>query len=61
MTSRLAIAEDSLLVREGIGRILRDAGFEVVGVAANVEELLELAERARPDVAGDIVGVVAHR
>jgi hypothetical protein len=30
-------------------------------VAANVEELLELAERARPDVAGDIVGVVAHR
>jgi serine/threonine-protein kinase len=51
MTSRLAIAEDSLLVREGIGRILRDAGFEVVGTAANVEELLDLVERARPDVA----------
>jgi DNA-binding NarL/FixJ family response regulator len=50
-TARVAIAEDSLLVREGLGRILRDAGFEVVGMAANVEELLELVERARPDVA----------
>ena len=50
-TARVAIAEDSLLVREGLGRILRDAGFEVVGAAANVEELLDLVERARPDVA----------
>jgi DNA-binding NarL/FixJ family response regulator len=50
-TARVAIAEDSLLVREGLGRILRDAGFEVVGAAANVEELLDLVERGRPDVA----------
>ena len=50
-TARVAIAEDSLLVREGLGRILRDSGFEVVGAAAKVEELLELVERARPDVA----------
>ena len=50
-TARVVIAEDSLLVREGLGRILRDAGFEVVGTAANVEELLDLVERARPDVA----------
>jgi DNA-binding NarL/FixJ family response regulator len=50
-TARVAIAEDSLLVREGLGRIIRDAGFEVVGAAANVEELLDLVERARPDVA----------
>jgi DNA-binding NarL/FixJ family response regulator len=50
-TARVAIAEDSLLVREGLGRILRDAGFEVVGAAATVEELLDLVERARPDVA----------
>jgi DNA-binding NarL/FixJ family response regulator len=49
--ARVALAEDSLLVREGLGRILRDAGFEVVGAAANVEELLELVERTRPDVA----------
>jgi len=50
-TARVAIAEDSLLVREGLGRILRDSGFDVVGAAAKVEELLELVERARPDVA----------
>jgi DNA-binding NarL/FixJ family response regulator len=50
-TARVAIAEDSLLVREGLGRILRDAGFEVIGAATNVEELLDLVESARPDVA----------
>jgi len=50
-TARVAIAEDSLLVREGLGRILHDAGFEVVGAATNVEELLDVVERARPDVA----------
>jgi hypothetical protein len=36
-TARVAIAEDSLLVREGLGRILRDSGFDVVGAAAKVE------------------------
>jgi DNA-binding NarL/FixJ family response regulator len=45
----VAIAEDSLLVREGLVRILRDAGFGVVGESATVEELLALVERARPD------------
>src|SRR5512133_3109986 len=50
-TARVAIAEDSLLVREGLGRILRDSGFDVVGTSTKVEELLELVERARPDVA----------
>jgi DNA-binding NarL/FixJ family response regulator len=50
-TARVAIAEDSLLVREGLGRILRDVGFDVVGVAARVEGLLDLVERERPDVA----------
>jgi DNA-binding NarL/FixJ family response regulator len=49
--TRVAIAEDSLLVREGLGRILRDAGLEVVGEAANVEELLDLIERAQPEAA----------
>jgi len=49
--ARVVIAEDSLLVREGLGRILRDVGFDVVGAAANVEELLDLVERGPPDVA----------
>jgi DNA-binding NarL/FixJ family response regulator len=48
---RLAIAEDSLLVREGLVRILRDAGFDVVGEAATAEDLLALVERERPDAA----------
>jgi DNA-binding NarL/FixJ family response regulator len=49
--ARLVIAEDSLLVREGLVRILRDAGFDVVGESTSVEELLALVERARPDAA----------
>jgi DNA-binding NarL/FixJ family response regulator len=49
--ARVAIAEDSLLVREGLGRILRELGFDVVGVSATAEELLALVEHARPDVA----------
>ncbi len=50
-TARVAIADDSLLVREGLGRILRDAGFEIVGEAASVNDLLDVVERARPDAA----------
>lgn len=48
---RLAIAEDSLLVREGLVRILRDAGFEVVGDVATVDELVTLVEGEQPDAA----------
>ena len=48
---RLAIAEDSLLVREGLVRILSDAGFEVVGDVATVDELLTLVEGEQPDAA----------
>jgi DNA-binding NarL/FixJ family response regulator len=48
---RVAIAEDSLLVRAGLARVLRDAGFDVVGVAAAAEQLLRLVEREQPDAA----------
>ncbi len=48
--ARVALAEDSLLVREGLVRILRAAGFETVGEAETAQELLDLVERARPDV-----------
>src|SRR5215208_385407 len=48
-TLRLAIAEDSLLVREGLLRILRDNGFGVVGGVATADELLALVEREHPD------------
>jgi serine/threonine-protein kinase len=49
MPTSVAIAEDSLLVREGVVRLLRAAGFDVVGEATSVPDLLELVERARPD------------
>jgi DNA-binding NarL/FixJ family response regulator len=48
---RVVIADDSLLVREGIARLLDVAGFEVVGQAGTVDELLDLVRTTRPDVA----------
>jgi DNA-binding NarL/FixJ family response regulator len=48
---RVAIGDDAVILREGLARLLHEAGFDVVGVAANAEELLELVERSEPDVA----------
>jgi len=48
---RLAIAEDSLLVREGLVRLLQDAGFDIVGEASTGAELLRLVECEEPDAA----------
>jgi DNA-binding NarL/FixJ family response regulator len=48
---RVVIADDSVLLREGVSRLLVEAGFEVVGQAGDADELLrEVAEKA-PDVA----------
>jgi DNA-binding NarL/FixJ family response regulator len=46
---RLAVAEDSLLVREGLRSLLRGAGFELVGEAETAGELLDVVEREHPD------------
>ena len=48
---RLVIADDSVLLREGIARLLEDAGFEVVGQAGNAEELLLKVRSYGPQVA----------
>jgi DNA-binding NarL/FixJ family response regulator len=45
------LADDSVLLREGVARLLAEAGFEVVGQAGDADELLEQVERLRPDVA----------
>ena len=37
---RVAIAEDSVLLREGLGRLLDDAGFEVVARCGDADELM---------------------
>ena len=47
---RVAIAEDSVLLREGLVRLLREAGFEVVGAVGTAPEILDVVEREAPDV-----------
>jgi DNA-binding NarL/FixJ family response regulator len=48
---RVVIAEDSVLLREGVARILEDAGFEVVGQAGTADELMLKVRSYTPDVA----------
>jgi DNA-binding NarL/FixJ family response regulator len=48
---RVILADDSMLLREGLARLLVEAGFEVVGRAADGDELLALVDAHRPDVA----------
>jgi len=47
---RLILADDSVLFREGLDRLLREARFEVTGHAGDAEELRHLMERDPPDV-----------
>jgi DNA-binding NarL/FixJ family response regulator len=47
---RAVIAEDSVLMREGLSRVLRDAGFEIVGLASDAEDLLRKTRAHKPDV-----------
>jgi DNA-binding NarL/FixJ family response regulator len=44
------IAEDAVLLREGLARLLDEGGFEVVDCVDNGEALLRAVERLRPDV-----------
>ena len=48
---RVVVAEDSVLLREGLVRLLRDAGFAVVGTAVNAVELVRQVGELRPSVA----------
>jgi DNA-binding NarL/FixJ family response regulator len=48
---RVIVAEDSVLLREGIVRLLEEAGHEVVGQAGDAEDLLRKVGGHRPDVA----------
>ena len=47
---RIVIADDELLLREGLQRLLGDAGFEVVGTVGTPDELHRKVELARPNV-----------
>ena len=48
---RVVIADDSLLVREGIASLLRRAGFDVVAEASTGEEVVEQVAEHTPDLA----------
>lgn len=48
---RLVLAEDDVLLREGIARLLGDAGMDVVAQAGDADELVRKALAHRPDVA----------
>jgi DNA-binding NarL/FixJ family response regulator len=47
---RVVIADDEVLLREGLERLLLEAGFDVVGKVGTADELRRKVELARPDV-----------
>ncbi|HEX6714628.1 MAG TPA: response regulator transcription factor [Thermoleophilaceae bacterium] len=47
---RAVVAEDSVLLREGLIRILTEAGVEVVGQAGDAEDLMRKTRAHKPDV-----------
>jgi DNA-binding NarL/FixJ family response regulator len=49
--SRVVLADDDVLLREGLASLLDRSGFKVVGQAGNSTELLALARSARPELA----------
>jgi DNA-binding NarL/FixJ family response regulator len=51
VTLRLVIADDSILLREGMSRLLAEAGFDIVDLAGTPDELLASVRSHKPDVA----------
>jgi DNA-binding NarL/FixJ family response regulator len=47
----VALADDSVLLREGVAALLEEEGFDVVGQAGTAVDLLALVDEALPDVA----------
>jgi DNA-binding NarL/FixJ family response regulator len=47
---RVVIAEDSVLLREGLTKLLTDGGFDVVAAVADADELLRAVGEHRPDL-----------
>ena len=50
-TLRVTIAEDAVLLREGMARLLRESGFEVVGQSGTADDLMLKVRSYAPDVA----------
>ena len=47
---RVAIADDAVLFREGLARLLEASGMDVVGRAADAAQLLQVVEEQQPDI-----------
>jgi DNA-binding NarL/FixJ family response regulator len=47
---RVVIGEDHVLLREGIGRLLEEAGLEILALAGNADDLMRRTLALRPDV-----------
>ena len=48
---RVVVADDSVLLREGVVRLLEENGFDVVGQAGDAEDLIRKVRAHKPDVA----------
>ena len=61
MGTRVVIGEDDVLLREGVARILTEAGFEVIAQVGDAEDFLRKALAYHPDVAVVDVQMPPHR
>jgi DNA-binding NarL/FixJ family response regulator len=50
MSARVALAEDDVLLREGVARLLAEAGYEVVGQAGDAKALDEVVREHAPEL-----------
>src|SRR5258708_19374727 len=48
---RVAIADDDVLLRQGLAALLREGGYDVVGQASDAAGLIEVVRKERPDIA----------
>src|SRR5919198_1728925 len=49
--TRAVLADDDVLLREGLASLLDRSGYQVIGQSGNARELLELVREQRPDLA----------
>jgi DNA-binding NarL/FixJ family response regulator len=48
---RVVLADDTMLLREGVALLLAEAGFDVIGQAGDAEELIAVVDATTPEVA----------